>query len=169
LNVRLLNQGILVRFHHSRKFPIRGNDVYVRLFVLRFPKETSDLPIICKLVKQYDVEFNILKATILPHHEGLMVLEIMGHKSNVKDALAYLKSFGVSIERVSTIIRRDDDKCFECGACTGICPTAALHIHRPDMAVLFDPDKCTGCGLCVAVCPVRAMEVSLDQSVGAMD
>ena len=142
--------------------------MYVRLFVLRFPKETSDLPIICKLVKQYDVEFNILKATILPHHEGIMVLELMGHKSNVKEAIAYLKSFGVTIERLSTIIRRDDEKCFECGACTGICPTAALHIHRPDMAVLFDPDKCTGCGLCVAVCPVRAMEVSLDQSVGAM-
>ncbi len=142
--------------------------MYSRIYVLRFPKETSDKPIICKLVKQYDVEFNILKATILPHDEGLMVLELMGHKARIKEALNYLKGFGVAIESVSTIIRRDDDKCFQCGACTGICPASALYIHRPDMAVIFDADKCTGCGLCVPVCPVRAMEVSLNQSVSAL-
>jgi ferredoxin len=132
---------------------------------LRFPKETSDKQIICKLVQKYSVEFNILKATILPQHEGLMVLELLGHKQHVRDALDYLKSFGVKIEPLSTIINRDDEKCFQCGACTGICPTCALSIDRSDMSVLFDPNKCTGCGLCVAVCPVRAMEVSLIQTV----
>lgn len=142
--------------------------MYSRVYVLRFPKETSDKPIICKLVGQYGVEFNILKATILPQHEGLMVLELLGHKTNVRQALDYLRGFGVSIETLSTIIRRDDEKCYQCGACTGICPTGALYISRPDMAVLFDPDKCTGCGLCVAACPVRAMEVSLLQSVDTL-
>ncbi|MBU4263625.1 MAG: 4Fe-4S binding protein [Proteobacteria bacterium] len=142
--------------------------MYSRIYVLRFPKETSDKPIICKLVQKYGVEFNILKATILPQHEGLMVLELLGHKQHVRDALDYLKGFGVKIESLSTIIRRDDDKCFQCGACTGICPTQALFISRPDMAVLFDPDKCTGCGLCVTACPVRAMEVSLLQTVNTL-
>ncbi len=142
--------------------------MYARIYVFRFPKETSDKPIICKLVKEYDVEFNILKATILPQHEGLMVIELMGHKKNVRNALDYLKTFGVIIEPLSTIIRRDEDKCFQCGACTGICPTKALFIDRPSMAVLFDPDKCNGCGLCVTVCPVRAMEVSLLQSVSTL-
>jgi len=55
--------------------------------------------------------------------------------------------------------------CFQCGACTGICPVASLFVQRPDMAVIFDPEKCTGCGLCVPVCPVRAMEVSFDEIV----
>ncbi len=142
--------------------------MYSRIYVLRFPKETSDKPIICKLVGQYAVEFNILKATILPQHEGLMVLELLGHKNNVREALDYLRSFGVKIESLSTIIHRDDEKCFQCGACTGICPTGALYIRRPDMTVLFDPDKCTGCGLCVSACPVRAMEVSLLQSVNSL-
>lgn len=142
--------------------------MYSRIYVLRFPKETSDKPIICKLVKEYGVEFNILKATILPQHEGLMVIELLGHKQNVRDALDFLKGFGVSIEPLSTIIRRDDEKCFQCGACTGICPTKALYIERDTMAVLFDPDQCTGCGLCVTVCPVRAMEVSLMQTVRSL-
>jgi ferredoxin len=136
-----------------------------RIFVLKFPKENLDQPIICKLVKEHDVEFNILKADINMQQEGLMVLELIGHKANVEDGLRYLKSVGVQVEKVAASIRRDDDKCFQCGACTGICPTGALSISRPDMAVPFEPEKCSGCGLCVAVCPVRAMVVCLEQGV----
>ena len=66
------------------------------------------------------------------------------------------------MENLATSMNRDDDKCFQCGACTGICPTGALSMHRPDMTIPFDPEKCTACGLCVPVCPVRAMQVSLD-------
>ncbi|PLX48125.1 MAG: (Fe-S)-binding protein [Desulfobulbaceae bacterium] len=136
-----------------------------KIYVLHFPKETGDKPIICELVKKYDVDFNILKATILPGNDGLMVLELTGHRSNVKKALEFLQNYGVKIEPISTIIRRDDSHCIQCGACTGICPTHALYLDRTDMSVLFDPDKCTGCGLCVAVCPVRAMEVALGQDI----
>ncbi len=134
------------------------------IYVLRFPKGIIDQPIIYKLVKQYDVVFNILKASILPHEEGLMVLELRGHKDNVKNGLAYIKDLGVKVESLTGSIRRDDERCYQCGVCTGICPTGALYIRRADMAVLFDPEKCSGCGLCVTICPVRAMEVSLDRN-----
>jgi len=137
-----------------------------RIYVLKFPKETIDQPIICKLVKKYGIEFNILRADINLQQEGLMVLELMGHKTKVDQGIKYLKDVGVQVERMAAGIRRDDDKCFQCGACTGICPTGALSIHRPDMAVLFDLDKCTGCGLCVAVCPVKAMAVCLEGTAG---
>ena len=140
-----------------------------RIFVLKFPKENIDQPIICKLVKEYGIEFNILKADINMQQEGVMVLELRGHKAKVDQGIRYLKSVGVQVEKVAAGIRRDDEKCFQCGACTGICPTAALSVSRPDMAVLFDPDKCTGCGLCVPVCPVRAMAVCLEQSVALPD
>ncbi len=131
-----------------------------RIYILRFPKETSNEPVIFQLVKQYDVEFNILKADILPQREGVMILELKGAKDKVNTGLAYLKSFGVKVQRLAAAINRDDKKCFQCGACTGICPVGALYIKRPGMEVLFDPDKCTGCSLCVSICPVRAMEVS---------
>jgi ferredoxin len=131
-----------------------------RIYILRFPKETSSEPIIYQLVKQYDVEFTILKADILPQREGVMILELKGPQEKVKKGLEYLKSFGVKAERLAATIKRDDEKCFQCGACTGICPVGALYIKRPSMEVIFDPDKCTGCSLCVPICPVRAMEVS---------
>lgn len=136
-----------------------------RIYVFRFPKEIVDQPIVCELVKRFTLDFNILKATILPLHDGLMVLELRGHEQNVKEALTYVRELGVKAERMATEIRRDEEECYQCGACTGICPTAALHIRRDDMAVLFDPELCSGCGLCVAVCPARAMDVSLNGAV----
>ncbi|MFA7348736.1 MAG: NIL domain-containing protein [Desulfurivibrionaceae bacterium] len=136
-----------------------------RIYILKFPKEVIDQPIISNLVKKYDLEFNILKATILLQQEGVMVLEFLGHKANVKKGIAYLNEMGVSVKSMAGNIRRDDEKCYQCGACTGVCPTGALSLHRPDMAVLFDEEKCTACGLCVSVCPARAMEVSLNGSV----
>jgi len=132
------------------------------IYFLRYPKETSGQPIIYRLVKRYDVEFNILRADIRPQRDGIMVLELKGQKENVREALDYLKSLGVKAERLAGKVRRDDEKCFQCGACTGICPVGALYIQRPEMKILFDPDKCTACGLCVTGCPVRAMEVSFD-------
>ncbi|MBV5306943.1 MAG: 4Fe-4S binding protein [Desulfobulbaceae bacterium] len=137
--------------------------MYNRIYILRFSKCTSNEPIIYQLVKLYDVEFNILKADILPQRDGLMILGLKGTKANVGKGLSYLEEQGVKVERLAASIRRDDEKCFQCGVCTGVCPVGALSLRRPDMAVLFDPDKCTGCSLCVPICPVRAMEISLGQ------
>ncbi|MCI5122161.1 MAG: 4Fe-4S dicluster domain-containing protein [Candidatus Electrothrix sp. AUS4] len=133
-----------------------------RIYLLRYPKETSNQPIIYHLVQQYEVEFNILKADIRPQRDGIMVLELKGQKEKVVDALDYLKSLGVKAERLAGKVHRDESKCFQCGACTGICPVGALYIQRPSMEVIFEAEKCTACGLCVAGCPVRAMNISFD-------
>ncbi|MEK6200893.1 MAG: 4Fe-4S binding protein [Desulfobulbaceae bacterium] len=135
--------------------------MYNRIYILHLTKNTSNEPIIYPLVKQYDVEFNILQADILPQRDGFMILELKGSKANVVKGLEYLEDRGVKVERLAASVRRDDDKCFQCGVCTGVCPVGALSLRRPDMAVLFDADKCTGCSLCVPICPVRAMELSL--------
>ena len=136
-----------------------------RIYLLRFPKEVIDQPIICNLVRKYDIEFNIIKATILMQQEGVMVIEFSGHKANVRKGIKYLEDMGVKVQSLAGSIRRDDEKCYQCGACTGICPTGALHLKRPEMAVIFDPEKCSACGLCVGVCPARAMEVSLNGDI----
>ncbi|MCI5167827.1 MAG: 4Fe-4S dicluster domain-containing protein [Candidatus Electrothrix sp. GM3_4] len=133
-----------------------------RIYLLRYPKETSNQPIISHLVQRYEVEFNIQKADIRPQRDGIMVVELKGQKEKVADALDYLKSLGVKAERLAGKVHRDEKKCFQCGACTGICPVGALYINRPTMEVIFDPEKCTACGLCVAGCPVRAMKISFD-------
>ncbi len=133
--------------------------MYKRMLVLRFPSEITDKPIVCSLSREYNLCFNILKATILPGHEGIMILELSGHKKKVQEGLKYLRSQGVKVKSVAQEIRRNDELCLMCGACTGVCPTQALYIDQETREVVFDPDNCKGCGLCVAVCPVRAMEI----------
>jgi ferredoxin len=135
--------------------------VYTRIYFLRFPKQTSDKPVIYHLVKHHEVEVNILRAEILPQREGVMILELTGTKHNVKEALSYLDGLGVHTERLAAKVSRDEQRCFQCGVCTGVCPVGALTLRQKDMAVLFDAEKCTGCGQCVLICSVRAMELSL--------
>ena len=139
--------------------------MHTQIYLLRFPKDTSDRPFVYRLVKDYDLEFNILKADILLQREGMMILEIKGAKESVKAGLDYLRGHGLRVQRLASRIRRDDSKCFQCGECTGVCPSAALSISRPSMEVLFDAERCTGCNLCVPICPVRAMEISLDRDM----
>ena len=140
--------------------------MYTQIYILRFPKDTSDQPIVYRLVKEFDIEFNILKADILLQREGLMIIELKGSsKANVRAGLDYLRTLGVKVERMAARIHRDEDNCFQCGACTGVCSSGALYIKRPEMSVVFDAEKCTGCSLCVPICPVRAMEVSLNDDI----
>ncbi|SHE57308.1 4Fe-4S dicluster domain-containing protein [Desulfacinum infernum DSM 9756] len=139
--------------------------MFARMLVLRFPKEVVDKPIVTNLVRNYNLSFNILKAQIFPRKEGLMVLELRGNRKDYEKGLKYLKDIGVKVESIAQGIRRDEDKCYQCGACTAVCPTGALHIRRPEMAVLFESERCSACELCVKTCPARAMIVMFDRKV----
>ncbi len=133
--------------------------MYKKMIVLRFPPEITDQPLVCSLSREHDLCFNILKAKILPGQEGIMVLEVSGIKKNVTAGLRYLREHGVKVKSVSQEVRRKDDICFQCGACTAICPTNALYLDQETFEVKFDPELCKGCEFCIAICPVRAMEL----------
>ena len=94
-----------------------------------------------------------------------MVLQLSGHKKNFQRGVRYLKSIGIKVESIGQDIKRDEEICFQCGACTAVCPTGALYIQRPEMEVIFDTDKCSACELCVSACPARAMEVKFNKSL----
>ena len=53
--------------------------MHAEMLVLRFSEKVVDQPIIYRLVKDYDLEFNLLKATIYPRKEGIIVMELRGH------------------------------------------------------------------------------------------
>lgn len=131
-----------------------------RKIVLTFPKEKIDKPIVYKLIKDYDLVFNIMKASITPDQEGHLVLELSGENSEIEKGVKYLKGQGVAIQPLSKEIKVNWDKCTQCGACVSICPTDALYIKdRKTMEVAFDPEKCIACELCIRPCPPRAIEV----------
>jgi len=129
--------------------------------VLTFPHKLVDKPIVYKLVKEFDLVFNILQAKITPQEEGLLVLELTGKKENYAKGVQYLTDLGVRIQPLSKDVTRDDARCTHCGACITICPTEALYMDKSTMKVVFDSDKCIACELCVKACPPRAMVVKL--------
>jgi len=56
--------------------------MYSKKVVIRYTADNVDQPIICQLVKKHDLDFNILKAQILPRREGVIVVELSGLKEN---------------------------------------------------------------------------------------
>ena len=127
--------------------------------VLHFPHRLVDQPLVYRLVKDFDLQFNILKASVTPQEEGLMVLELSGKRDNFEKGVEYLKSCGVKIEPLSRDVVRNEEKCTSCGVCVPVCPVEALVVDPKTRLVHFDSKKCIACELCVKICPPRAMEV----------
>ncbi len=128
--------------------------------VLHFPPATIEQPVIYNLSHDYGLVFNILRASITPEEEGLMVLELTGEEDDYRRAADYLRQMGIRLQPLVQDIRKNDERCVDCGACVGVCPTHALLLERPSMKVIFSPDECVVCGECVPTCPVRAMELT---------
>jgi ferredoxin len=132
-----------------------------RKIVLNFPKDKIDKPIIYKLIKDFNLSFNIMRANITPEQEGHMVLELDGDNGEIEKGIKYLKQEGISIQPLSKDINVNWEKCTQCGACVAMCPTDALYIKdRKTMEVAFDSDKCIACELCIRPCPPRAIAVT---------
>ncbi len=127
--------------------------------VLRFSRRLVDRPIVSRLVKDYNLEFNILKASVTPAEEGLMVLELSGEQEAYDQGIRYLTTTGVRIQSLSQDVIRNEERCTHCGACVTICPTGAFELEPSTRRVKFYDEKCLACGLCIKACPPRAMEV----------
>ena len=127
--------------------------------VLRFPRRLVDQPIVSRLVKEYNLDFNILKASITPDEEGLMVLELRGEQADYDRGIRYLTKTGLRIQSLSQDVIRNEERCTHCGACVAICPTGAFELDLVTRRVTFDDEKCLVCGICLIACPPRAMEL----------
>ena len=130
-----------------------------RRIVLRFPPLVTGQPVVYRLVKDFNLRFNIIKASVSPGEEGLLVMELSGDQKNYDKGMQYLKEVGVIIQSLSQDLVRDETRCTHCGACITVCPTGAFHLEPKTRKVLFDHNKCVVCGLCVKACPPRAIRL----------
>ncbi len=135
-----------------------GSDYRSRV-VLHFPPNLVEQPIVCQLIKKFDLEFIILRADIDRNKEGLLVLELAGVKENFRRGVVFLKDNGISVQPLSQDIVRIEERCTHCGACLTICPSEALYRDVSNREVRFEQSKCIACDLCLKGCPVRAMEI----------
>lgn len=128
-----------------------------------FSASQSEQPIIYRLVKDYDLVINILKADINPQKEGYLVVELVGTREQFERGVNYLKDLGVRVEPLSQTVVWHEEICIQCGACASFCPTEALEItDREKMEVSFDNSRCVVCGMCLDCCPTRAVKLHFE-------
>jgi ferredoxin len=132
--------------------------VVTKKIVLRFPKRLVDRPIVGRLIKDYNLDFNILKASITSE-EGLLVLELIGEQQDYDNGIRYLTKTGVQIQALSQDVIRNEERCTHCGACVTLCPTNAFEVEAETKRIIFYSEKCIACAICIKGCPPRAMEL----------
>lgn len=121
---------------------------------LYFPKSETDKPIVCELIRNYDLTINIFRAKVTPEEEGYLSLEITGTSENIERAFEYLNGFDVTIHAGTKGVHWDEEHCTHCGNCISHCPTAALFFAEPETRTIgFDEGKCIECLSCITNCP----------------
>ncbi|MCD6257283.1 4Fe-4S binding protein [Candidatus Aerophobetes bacterium] len=126
---------------------------------LTFPRRLVSEPITYKLIKNYNLIVNIIKAKITPYEEGRLDLEIIGEKNAINEGIKYLTDLGVSVKPLIQEIKWNPDRCNHCTVCVPLCPVSAFEVDRKERTVSFNDEKCIACGVCVQACPYRAIEI----------
>lgn len=126
-----------------------------------FPNKIVTKPITYHLIKDYDLEINILHADVALNKTGNLVADIDGDEENIKAGLKFLQDQEVTYKLFTKTIIWQEDSCIHCGACTAVCPTGALQMDKKDWTLTFDRDKCVVCEICVETCPLNVMSVSI--------
>jgi len=130
-----------------------------RRIVLHFPPLVTGQPVVYRLARDYDLMFNILRASVSPGQEGLLVLELTGERANYDRGIQFLRDTGIQIQPLSQDVLRDESRCTHCGACVTVCPADAFTRDPKTQEIAFDHNRCVLCGLCVKACPPHAMSI----------
>ena len=127
-----------------------------RKFLLTFPPSVADQPITHRLWREFDITVNILKADI-DESGGRLVVELAGEPDEISKATGYLTANNVRVEELKNYVRRDIERCTDCGMCVSICPVKAYVMDPSDHRVIFHIEKCVACGACLDACPPGAL------------
>ncbi|MFH0926557.1 MAG: NIL domain-containing protein [bacterium] len=131
-----------------------------RKVVLIFPASIAEKPITYKLIKDYDLVMNIIRAKVTPNETGRLVLELNGEIDKIEAGLNYMKNQGVIIDNLAQEIRFKEGECIDCGACIAVCRVMALSINPQTSILEFDREKCILCEKCVQACPLGVIEIA---------
>ena len=126
--------------------------------VLSFPPTLIEEPVTYRLVKDFDLMVNILRATVKPREKGRMVVEMEGSADHISQALEYLEGQGVLVDPLVQEMRHHTDKCVNCTACSAVCPTGAIAVDRQTMEISFQHELCIICEACIPTCSYGALQ-----------
>ncbi len=129
-----------------------------RKFSLVFSTKIVSEPITYKLIKDFDLLVNILRAEVT-EAGGNLLIEVEGKPAQIIKGIEYMEERGVEVQELNEYVSKDDSRCTNCGTCVSICPADAISMNRETWVVTFNMDKCIACGLCISSCPPRAIKL----------
>ena len=128
---------------------------------LTFPKKAVHMPVTYRLAKDFNVAANIIRAQVAPNQVGTLVLELSGDIDELEAAIEWLQLQNIGVSQVSREIVIDEEKCVDCGLCTGVCPTEALTLDPESFRLKLLRSRCVVCEQCIPTCPVVAISTNL--------
>lgn len=128
---------------------------------LTFPKKAVHMPVTYRLAKDFNVAANIIRAQVAPNQVGTLVLELSGDIDELEAAIEWLQLQNIGVSQVSREIVINEEKCVDCGLCTGVCPTEALTLDPESFRLKFLRSRCVVCEQCIPTCPVVAISTNL--------
>jgi L-aspartate semialdehyde sulfurtransferase ferredoxin len=133
-----------------------------RRLTLHFPREAVHQPITYRLAVDFDIAAKILRAQIAPNQSGTMVVELSGDIDELDAAEAWLERQGLGLHRAPGEIRIDPELCVDCGICSSVCPSGALHFDPAQRRLRFEVQHCLVCEQCIPSCPLEAISLVLE-------
>lgn len=123
------------------------------IYQLVFPKDVVEKNVIYKLIKNYKLKVNILKASINAGQEGSLLAEFEYAKEDFHLALIYLKTLDIKLQTIAKKIFFKTEECIDCGSCTAVCFKDCLKLDK-EKKLQSNFSNCIGCELCVKACPL---------------
>jgi ABC-type methionine transport system ATPase subunit len=72
-----------------------------RKIQIHYPLERLSEPVIARLVTEFELLPNILRADVDAHQGGWMVVELGGDEERVEQALTWMRGLGLGVAEVS--------------------------------------------------------------------
>lgn len=126
---------------------------------IHYPLTSITVPLVTTLIRQFNLEVNILHADISLNKTGTLVADIKGEEEDLSRALCFIEEQSIKYKVFNNKLIWQEDACVHCGACTAVCPSNALVMNKETWCLEFDKEKCLVCGLCIKACPLNVMSL----------
>jgi MinD superfamily P-loop ATPase len=123
--------------------------------LIKLSEELVAKPTTAEIILEHKVPINIITAQVTSKG-GDYLIDVPDE--SLETVVNAFRKRGATVT-LPKLIEIDKDKCFNCGACSTLCPVEAITIDE-DASVVFDKEKCIGsiCSACVDACPSRAIK-----------
>ncbi|MEL6438023.1 MAG: NIL domain-containing protein [Cyanobacteria bacterium J06621_8] len=125
------------------------------------PRNAIQIPLTYRLVKNFNIASNIIRAQVAPNQIGKLVVELQGDIDQIDAAIEWMRMEDLEVFSSYGEIVIDADSCVDCGLCTGVCPTQALILDPETFKLDFRRSRCIVCEQCIPTCPVSAISTNL--------